>query len=338
MGKFVRLSVCCLAGLSLLGVFGVAVVHAAEPEWGRCVAQNKGGYADSNCQTPSVNKKTGLPNGNYEWFPGAGATCVPHADGGYTDAECKTVNAKHKGKYEMTVPLKFSGTTGGTFLLADYIYSCENAKGAFIGPLPKADCATYRGVDIPGECKSVSISGEPSGLNEVKSATERFKECTIDGRSGMTTPGLSYGEVETKKLKGKLGYTNKAGKSVGLLLEPETSGGPFLEFEWTGGHVTVGEGNATQGSFYEELGPGDPTGRDGFISTIGPVDSVGSIFSLSSGIDAYSGEPSPSAFEDGPRESLEAQESQLEFQSEWGPFAWENGSSETMNETAEIKA
>ena len=90
-----------------------------------------------------------------------------------------------------------------------------------------------------------------------------------------TTHGLPAGEIQTETLKGRLGYINKATHEVGVLLEPATAGGQFAAFEVIEGQKVdhVGEGNAAQGAFYEKA-DGTPTGDDGIISPITPVNQM----------------------------------------------------------------
>ena len=97
-----------------------------------------------------------------------------------------------------------------------------------------------------------------------------------------TTHGLPAGEIQTDTLKGRLGYITKATHEVGVLLEPAMAGGAFAEFEVLGGYevVRVGVGNAAEGAFYEEA-HGTPTGNDGIISPITPVNQMTHTFTQS---------------------------------------------------------
>ena len=60
-----------------------------------------------------------------------------------------------------------------------------------------------------------------------------------------------------------------------MLLEPTQAKGLFAEFLAQEGAVAfkVGVGNAAEGAFYEET-PGTPTGNDGIISPITPVNQM----------------------------------------------------------------
>ena len=72
----------------------------------------------------------------------------------------------------------------------------------------------------------------------------RFKGCTFAG-DPATTHGLSAGEIQVNALKGRLGYINKVGHEVGVILEPTTAGGAFAEFEVLEGNLMSTLASAT---------------------------------------------------------------------------------------------
>ena len=132
------------------------------------------------------------------------------------------------------------------------------------------------------ECETEHASGEAAGANEVAGISVRFKGCQSFGVPA-TGFGLPAGEIQVNPLKGKLGYINKAKHEVGVLLEPATPG-LFTAFEIFegGGEIEVGVGNSTEGSFYENFStPGVPSGGDGVISPIAPINQMTPTFTQS---------------------------------------------------------
>ncbi len=299
-----------LIGLCLVAVFALAAVaatasaSAAEPEWGACVPAKKGHYEDSNCAKEKFTEKKGVKkySGKYEWKAGAPATteCVAKKHGNYLTSACNTEKEKkgvpeeHKGKYEK-IGAKFTAAGGAGVLTTDFT-SC--VLGAYEGLAPREDCENEadgkRGwfntaIKPKVECQSEHATGEAAGSDEVANVSVRFTGCTAEG-APATTPGLPAGEIQTSILKGRLGYINKSATpqpEVGVLLEPASAGGQFAEFEVLGGetfeHVGVGKVTPAQcgdgnrlcsGSYYEETGPGVPTGHDGIISPILPINQM----------------------------------------------------------------
>ena len=154
--------------------------------------------------------------------------------------------------------------------------------------MPREDCKG-EGDDHEGyeyfsavvECEGEHASGESTGTDEVTNVSVRFMGCASFGVPA-TSEGLPAGEIQVNPLKGRLGYIavkRTATPTVGVLLEPATAGGEFAEFGvhrrmWTRLHVGSGERH-DEGAFYEEREPpAYPTGHDGIISPIIPVNQM----------------------------------------------------------------
>ena len=195
----------------------------------------------------------------------------------------------------------------------------------------------------------------------------RFAGCTSFGEPA-TTPGLPAGEIQTAPFKGRLGYINKATHAVGVLLQPATAGGPFAEFEVFEGQKVdhVGAGSAAEGAFYEEAS-GTPTGNDGVISPITPINQMTHTFTQNyrtetiapyepvscpishtcpHGDENFAEEPAkdilniPSHFEGGPVEALEnylANSEPGNGTGSWSPAGQEITNVNTVEGEAEIK-
>ncbi len=286
-----------ILGLCLVAVFALVAVaassaSAAEPEWGHCLAQKHGNYTEGNCAT--VATKHGVPDhkGHFEWLGGGGSSCYAMKHGNYTESACATVATKHgvpdhKGHYEKTGGGKFTGV-GGAGVLKVFLYNCEVEPSENTGKrLPHEDCnadngrhGNPQGFGFHGEtfgeveCETEHASGEAVGTDEVTDVHVRFTGCVGLGYPA-NSKGLAAGEIEVNPLKGRLGYINKSKHEVGVVLEPATAGGLFVEFEMEEGELIqhVGEGNATEGAFYEEAN-GAPNGGDGIISPIEPVNQM----------------------------------------------------------------
>ena len=233
-----RVKLIWLGALAAFALTAVAVTaasaSAAEPEWGHCVSvKSKGHYEDSNCSKEDFKENKAHVKkykGKFEWVPGAAAACFAQKHGKYKDAACTEEDLKKgapKGKYEKTGGPKFTGE-GGAGVLKTGQYECqEEGGGSEYVAVPRSSptCEEYRN-DGEGtvECETEHASGEASGTDEVSDVSVRFKGCTSFG-DPATTHGLPAGEIETNKLKGHLGYINKAKQEVGVLLEPSNAGG-----------------------------------------------------------------------------------------------------------------
>ncbi len=108
------------------------------------------------------------------------------------------------------------------------------------------------------------------------------------GAIPCASEGKAEGEIVTNPLKGELGYINKAGKQVGVLLEPAKTRGTFAQFECPGFSIltVVGVGSKKEGAEFTSSGcfgvpcPGATPeeekhgGYDGIISPITPVNEM----------------------------------------------------------------
>jgi hypothetical protein len=157
---------------------------AGAPEYGQCVAQKDGNYADGNCDT--IAEKKGQPDhkGKYEWVPGPAATCVAQKRGDYTDSSCTVKSAKSKkGPYEKAPGPGYTSTSG--------VATLETA-----------------GLGHTVTCAASTAAGEVTGTN---TGTERItfsgcelsgKKCTSEGANG--TAAGKTGEIVTNMLHTRL--------------------------------------------------------------------------------------------------------------------------------------
>ncbi len=371
-----------LIGLSLIAAFAFVAVasvgsaSAAEPEWGHCVAvKSKGHYEDKNCSKEDFKENKQHEKkykGKFEWIPGAAATCFAQKHGKYKDSGCTELDEKKgqpKGKYEKTGGPKFTGA-GGAGVLRAFGYNCpvEGSENELFHRVPREDCAPETVHTSGGpvvECQNEAATGEATGTDEVGNVSVRFTGCTSFGLPA-TSEGLAAGEIQTTALKGRLGYINKAKHEVGVLLEPAAAGGRFAAFQVISGllEIQVGVGNSAEGTFYEGEGtPGTPSGNDGIISPVTPVDQMTHTFTQNYRIEERKfpcpgctagqvGEEigfaylnAPNSFEGGQFEALEFyEEGTGKFSeqprgdsTEWGPAGDEVTNVNTVEGEAEIK-
>ncbi|MGD0452152.1 MAG: hypothetical protein ABSB69_01020 [Solirubrobacteraceae bacterium] len=144
---------------------------SGSPEYGQCVAQKDGNYADGNCQT--VAEKKGVPDhkGKYEWVPGPAATCVAQKKGEYTNSSCTTKSVKaRKGTYEKTPGPVFTSTTGPVTLetaalgVSQVTCAASTATGEVTGTSTGTERITLTGCEASGKkCTSEGPNGTPSG-------------------------------------------------------------------------------------------------------------------------------------------------------------------------------
>jgi hypothetical protein len=375
--KLIWLALVAALALTAVGLTA-ASASAAEPEWGHCVSvKSKGHYEDSNCTKEAFteNKKhVKKYKGKFEWDSGAAAACFPQKHGKYKDAGCTELDEKKgapKGKYEKTGGPKFTGE-GGAGILKGTFDECELANGEYDkARIPRAGCVggpenPHEGYVPFGytpdvECTSETAKGEAAGTDEVTGVSVRFKGCTVFGEPAETI-GLPAGEVQVNPLKGRLGYIKKSTHEVGVLLEPATAKGLFAEFEVLEGAIIfhVGVGSATEGSFYETGGhAGEPSGHDGIISPVTPVDQMTHTFAQTyraergeipcpkaENCKSEAGEVMgdyrniPSSFEGGQLEELEAfvtEPAEPGFTTEWQSAGEEITNVNTVEGEAEIK-
>jgi hypothetical protein len=157
---------------------------AGAPQYGQCVAQKDGDYAEGNCNT--VAEKKGRPDhkGKYEWVSGPAATCMAQKKGDYTNASCTVKSAKaKKGSYEQAPGPGYSSTSGAATL--------ETA-----------------GLGQTVTCAASTATGEVTGTN---TGSERVafsgcemagKKCTSEGTNG--TVADKTGEIVTNLLDTRL--------------------------------------------------------------------------------------------------------------------------------------
>jgi len=369
-----RVKLIWLAAIAAFALTAIAVTagsaSAAEPEWGHCVpVKSKGHYEDGNCTKEDFKENKAHERkykGKFEWDSGAAAACFAQKHGKYKDAGCTELDEKKgqpKGKYELTGGPKFTGE-GGAGVLRTTQNGCEE-PGEVHNQRPRKDCepaCPHEGAcgyqefgEATVECTSEKASGEATGTSEVGNVSVRFKGCTSFSLPA-TGIGLPAGEIQVNPLKGRLGYINKAKHEVGVLLEPAAAGGLFAEFEIFEGAIMdrVGVGNATTGTFYEEGGtPGAPSGHDGVISPISPINVMTHTFSQNyraestkikctencetAEIDQF--QNIPSRFEGGPLEVLEnfIEGTGNGSRSEWASAGQEVNNVNTVEGNAEIK-
>jgi hypothetical protein len=318
----IRIVGLCLVAAFAFSALVASAAQAAGPEWGRCVAQKKGEYTEGNCQTKSAKAH----KGKFEWKPGAPTGCEPQKKGEYTNETCTSKSAKkHKGHFEKTAGPRFTSAGGHGVLTTDYD-ACQETD---IEPVCQEVIVDKLNAYV--ECASETGSGEESGLNGLKNIQVTFKSCYFAGSIECNTTGANEGEIKTTQLEGELGYIEKATHKVGVVLHP-ASGNLFAQFECAqysegephvvegGAYVSVGEGNATQGKFFEPGGehvfgggPDQVGGGDGIISPITPVNEMSTKFTQVYSTDGNFEEPEtvPSKFEGGPFEELESQDEEL---------------------------
>ncbi len=371
-------------GLCLVGMFALVAVaatsaSAAEPEWGRCVTvKSKGHFENGSCTKEDFkeNKKHEKKyKGKFEWLPGAADVCYAAKHGRYENSECTeedVVKGKAKGTYEKTGGPRFTSEMAEQSRMRLRWDTGECLHGT--APVPHSDCGPEGYMPWAGgeaECHSEQASGEVAGTDEVVNVSIRFRGCVFGSETEhvgvhgpATTPGLSEGELQFAMLKGRLGYTNRATHEVGLLLEPATAGALITEFQTTGYYeplLQFGVGNATEGSFYEAAGtPGEPTGHNGFIATVSPVNVMTSTLSQNNVLkeevldctEAYCNEPPrtypdyvtlPARFEGGPLEEMETLEEPygrlaLGKKTEWDSGGMGLEGVDSMEGAIEIKA
>ncbi|HEY2142123.1 MAG TPA: hypothetical protein VGG98_08685 [Solirubrobacteraceae bacterium] len=116
------------------------------------------------------------------------ALLATFAVGAFASASASAARPEWEGQKNVS----FTGTTGP--------FTFEEAGGAIYG------------------CAGGSISGQTSGTKEVTKVLVKF--VCGNNEEFCTKNGLKYNEWETHELKGRLGYLNKAQRTVGLLLEP----------------------------------------------------------------------------------------------------------------------
>jgi len=148
-----------------------------------------------------------------------GTKLVSH--GGFTAATCLLKSETKTGKYEwLPGVLK----TGFTSAIKEGVVTFETVK------------------KVKTTCKTENGSGEYGGTQEVGDVVLKLTGCESAGQK-CTTTGLAEGELETKKLEGKLGWEVKATKKAALDLFAVGKTGPLLEYTCTEGVPLTVEGS-----------------------------------------------------------------------------------------------
>lgn len=136
------------------------------PEYGQCVAQKGGEYADESCMTTAKKAK----KGKFEWKPGPAPTCVAQKRGEYTDSACTTKSAKPtRGAFEKAPGPGYASTIGATSLETPGLSgTLKCAGGSATGEVTAAhtgvDRITFTGCETSGkQCTSEGLSGTASG-------------------------------------------------------------------------------------------------------------------------------------------------------------------------------
>ena len=140
---------------------------ASAPQYGECVKQKGGAYAESPCRTAA--RKAG--KGKFEWKPGPAATCMPEKKGEYTEAGCKTKSAKpKKGTFEVAPGPGYTSTTGPVTLETEGLANPVTcAAGAAAGEVTSStggvDRLTFTGCEMSGtKCTSEGTDATASGV------------------------------------------------------------------------------------------------------------------------------------------------------------------------------
>ncbi len=302
MNRIATTGPCLVVAFALAWVFA-ATAHAGGPEWGRCVAQKRGGYWDRNCQ--QVAERNGNLKGRYAWRPGPAPLCEAVTRGYYTDPQCSQRvprKLKRTGGFERVPGPGFAGS-GGHVALVARIRACEPNLWIV------ANCATENPEgpgfileeDVLVECAASSSSGEVTGVRSVGNVNVSFTGCT-SFQAPATSAGAAVGEIRVDRLKGELGYIDEAKGEVGISFTPEVSGQAFAVFTLDGLYeieIGVGSSGFGMGQVY----PGG--GGNAVVSAVAPVNVMSSTFTqtFAEGAD---GEQTPSRLENGPLAQLEA--------------------------------
>jgi len=142
--------------------------------------------------------------------------------GGFTATTCLLRSEAKTGKYEWLPGVVKAGFTTA---LKEGIVTFETVK------------------KVKTTCKTENASGEYTVSQEVSSVVLKFTGCESAGQKCTTAGSVNEGELETKKLEGKLGWEVKSTKKVALDLFPVGKTGPFLEYTCTGGVPLTVEGS-----------------------------------------------------------------------------------------------
>jgi hypothetical protein len=122
---------------------------------------------------------------------------------------------------------------GGNALATEIPFTAESTSGKVEGGTEPLTCS-----------KGKSMGAKLKNPKETNEFTIKDTGCMFSPSScEVNSPGLSAGEVETKKIFGKLGYLEKSTQKVGLLFKP-ASGEEYTTIEGSCISKTVVKGSA----------------------------------------------------------------------------------------------
>jgi hypothetical protein len=285
--------------------------------------------------------------------------------------KCVKLPATIKGKEKKAGTGKFANsncteaTTGGEFEFLKG--TSELPVTEFENKMTTPEAVLELSVGIQVRCTGQTAKGKISGTKEVSDVEVTFTGCKapalnfacenkIVNESSEEHPDtFKYveGEINTRRLKGKLGYISGKGTAtpvVGLSLEPEEKHGLFAFFG-CGTHESTNL--APLPLIFSSVGenPRGKGGGDSIISPISPVDKMGTETTQTykektkenpetHEIEVEKGVQEPSAFENGKPDFLETQLILGETSLEWLKSAQEETAVTklTSGEELEIKA
>jgi sulfoquinovosidase len=143
----------------------ISVLAAAEgaAEYGRCVAQSKGEYADANCQDKSAKAKKGA----YEWVSAPAPICVRQKRGEYRKGCTAKAPRAGKGQYETVSFPRYTVNAGLLRLQTEVgVVTCTagTGNGEITGAKTGVETITFTGCELDGRpCASEGPNGAPSG-------------------------------------------------------------------------------------------------------------------------------------------------------------------------------
>jgi hypothetical protein len=200
-----RMRVIALAIVGAFALVAVAASGAQATEYGQCVEQKKGNFADGNCQTVAANKR-GEPThkGHFEWRPGPPPSCVRLArkQGQYADAGCTTLAKRAgKGAYE-TAPgpgftsQAFNSTIATATLSNTVECSKEVSAGEVTGLKSAVETITLTGCRTHNEA-ALACTSEGAASGTIKTLPV---ETTLigNGEHGPSGKEPAPGEVWTE--------------------------------------------------------------------------------------------------------------------------------------------
>jgi alpha-tubulin suppressor-like RCC1 family protein len=142
-------------------------------EYGQCVPERHGDYTGPDCLTKSARAK----KGHFEWKPGPAPACVAQKRGKYSESNCETLDEKQgkpKGSFERepgagytskagTVTLETPGLGAGKVVCA-----ASTGAGEITGVKTGVETITFTGCETSGKkCTSEGPNSTPSGITGV---------------------------------------------------------------------------------------------------------------------------------------------------------------------------